>query len=489
MKKIQFQSLYSGAVFLKRRSYFIILVFSILLVLCVSSCSKWLDVRPKSQVKENDLFSTEQGFVDALTGVYTLMTNTSLYGDNMTMGFMDALAQRYDISGSSSAFYQTGLYNYQDANVKSTVAGIWNSMYNAIVNDNNILQQIDAQKRLFSGQNYALVKGEALGLRAFMHFDLLRMFGPVYATNPDKICIPYVTTVSLKVTPQLKASVVMDSVIADLKTAEQLLSADSLVDNFTPNDSWLLAYRQNHFNLWAVKALLARVYLYKGDKVNALKYALQVINSHRFSFVQKVALTGAVSTKDRTFRTEHMFSLHIYNLKASVDKYFKYSTGNSYQLTLPEVRLNNIFEIANGGSTDYRYAFLWELDGTIRFPSKLWQESKVVAAYKELMPLLRLPEVYFIAAECTADVPTAVSYLNAVRENRGIAPLPDVLLPDNLQNEIFKSYEKEFYCEGQLWFYYKRRNSKSISGTSIPGSDVIYVFPLPDDEVQFGNRG
>ena len=457
--------------------------------LVLTSCSKWLDVRPKSQVKETDMFSTEHGFVDALTGVYTLMTNTSLYGDNMTMGFMDALAQQYDIGGSSSAFYQAGLYNYQDGNVKSTIGGIWSSMYNAIANDNNILVNIDAHRDLFSGQNYNLVKGEALGLRAFMHFDLLRMFGPVYTTNADKLSIPYVTTVSLKVTPQLKASAVMDSILADLNAAEKLLIADSASNSFAPDDNWLLAFRQNHLNLWAVRGLLARVYLYKGDRLNALKYALQVINAKKFQFVQKVALTGSVTSKDRTFRTEHLFSLHIYNLKATVDKYFKFSIGNSYQLTLPESRLNNIFEVAAGGSTDYRYAFLWELDGAVRFPSKLWQEAKVDAAYKELMPLIRLPEMYFIAAECAPDVPAAIGYLNVIRENRGISMLPVTLPGGNLQNEIFKSYEKEFYCEGQLWFYYKRLNRSSIAGTSMPISDAIYVFPLPDEEVQFGNRG
>ena len=47
------------------------------MMLCLSlfafGCNDWLDVQPKSQVKEEDLFSSESGFRDALTGIYALM--------------------------------------------------------------------------------------------------------------------------------------------------------------------------------------------------------------------------------------------------------------------------------------------------------------------------------------------------------------------------------------------------------------------------------
>ena len=41
------------------------------MALCCSSCSDWLDVNPKSQVKEEALFSKETGFQDALLGIYS----------------------------------------------------------------------------------------------------------------------------------------------------------------------------------------------------------------------------------------------------------------------------------------------------------------------------------------------------------------------------------------------------------------------------------
>ena len=69
------------------------------MMLCLSlfafGCNDWLDVQPKSQVKEEDLFSSESGFRDALTGIYALMGRVETYGGNSTMGFMDMLAQTY----------------------------------------------------------------------------------------------------------------------------------------------------------------------------------------------------------------------------------------------------------------------------------------------------------------------------------------------------------------------------------------------------------
>lgn len=40
------------------------------MLLCITSCEKWLDVNPKSEIKADKLFDTEAGFKDALTGLY-----------------------------------------------------------------------------------------------------------------------------------------------------------------------------------------------------------------------------------------------------------------------------------------------------------------------------------------------------------------------------------------------------------------------------------
>ena len=73
--------------------------YAILLAVAVLStaCESWLDVQPKTEIKSDDLFETEEGFKDALIGAYTLMKAESLYGRELTFGFLDVV---------------TGVYNY-----------------------------------------------------------------------------------------------------------------------------------------------------------------------------------------------------------------------------------------------------------------------------------------------------------------------------------------------------------------------------------------
>ena len=72
------------------------------------------------------------------------------------------------------------------------------------------------------------------------------------------------------------------------------------------------------------------------------------------------------------------------------------------------------------------------------------------------MPLIRLSEVYYIAAECAEEPETRFGYLNEVRRHRFI-PILDSRDPQiDLENEIYKEYAKDFLGEGQLFFYMKR---------------------------------
>ena len=82
--------------------------------------------------KEEDLFSSESGFRDALTGIYALMGRVETYGGNSTMGFMDMLAQTYS---KVDYDYEDALkYNYKEEHVKGIVDTMWSSNYNAIAN-------------------------------------------------------------------------------------------------------------------------------------------------------------------------------------------------------------------------------------------------------------------------------------------------------------------------------------------------------------------
>ena len=68
-----------------------IIIIALLTCLTMSSCEKWFDVSPKSDVKSDDLFKDENGFWDVLTGVYSIMVTPSAYGRELSFGYLDVM--------------------------------------------------------------------------------------------------------------------------------------------------------------------------------------------------------------------------------------------------------------------------------------------------------------------------------------------------------------------------------------------------------------
>ncbi|WP_192909883.1 RagB/SusD family nutrient uptake outer membrane protein [Pseudobacter ginsenosidimutans] len=95
--------------------------------------------------------------------------------------------------------------------------------------------------------------------------------------------------------------------------------------------------------------------------------------------------------------------------------------------------------------------------------------------------------MYYIAAEASSNKDEKIGLINEVRTHRGLAALPLTLSDADVVAETFKEYKKEFYQEGQVFYYYKRLNMAKIDDTNIPGSEAVYVLPKPDDENEYNN--
>ena len=314
------------------------------MMLCLSlfafGCNDWLDVQPKSQVKEEDLFSSESGFRDALTGIYALMGRVETYGGNSTMGFMDMLAQTYS---KVDYDYEDALkYNYKEEHVKGIVDTMWSSNYNAIANCNYLLQNIEKKGSVMSERLRNVVEGEALALRAFLHFDLLRGYAPSYKMGKDEPAIPYVREVTNSPVVQSTVAEVLEYILTDLKTAQALLKPvdpigpsfaeynDKLeygMDEYITDDGFWL-YRKSRLNYYGVTALMARVYLCQENLTDALACAQEVIDSKRFEFmndsINNVYAYRNLSYIEKMARHEYVSSLYVYDLKEGrSDLFFK----------------------------------------------------------------------------------------------------------------------------------------------------------------------
>lgn len=464
------------------------------LAMALASCNDWLDVSPKSQIQESDHFSSEGGYRDQLTGVYTEMSTQDLYALNTGIGFTEVLSQNYDVDGNGDWRYPSE-YDYSNSACEGIINTIWNKYYNCIANLNLTIRNMEkADPSIFSENHYYTYKGEALGLRAFLHLDLMRLFACAPSMDSTANGVPYVTDYSTQIVGQKTVSETMRLIINDLLEARECLQHDSLKIGHSP-----YAQRSNricYFNYYAAVATLARAYLWMGDKQNALKYAneiIDVVESDRqdrpFYWVDNTAVETPYDYEcDRAFTTEHIFNLKIDDWEDIANYYFK-SDGGVNSLSPSTEKAQEIYELSSSLGNDYRYLKGYEQDGDKRYLCKFWHFDN--GAYNDVYPLIRMTEAFYIAAECLkeSDPVRAVELLNEVRtaRNLGSYPLPDTLSPDEIQNEIYKEYRKEFVGEGgQLFFYYKRLNASSIPGAGVVLSRKVYVLPIPSTDQEFG---
>ncbi len=471
---------------MKRKAYILLIAAGFLW----GSCNDWLDVQPRSQVEDTELFESEAGYKEALAGVYSSMVSPSTYTKEMTYGFIGILGQEWDFYYASQ-YDDAATYNYDAAYPTNYIRSIWANSYSGIANVNNLLAHIDGDKGLFSPDNYAVIKGEALALRAFLHFDLLRCFGVSYAVNPDQPSIPYSTALSYRVFPQLKVHEVAEAVINDLQSAEALLSqSDPIVTGreiTESDDNGYLLNRQMHLNYYAVKGMEARVYMWMGDYANALAAAKEVIASTQFTWA---TVSNLQAGYDRCLATEHLFALNNLTLRADVaNEYF--SDESAYSFAVTRDRLLDYYENA---TQDYRYTFLFKA-GTAthannRYLVKYDEATGTSTYYKYKMPLLRLSEMYLIKSEVEyrqGDSDAAKATLNQLRVARNLPALAEQ--PADYLLELIHEYRREFIGEGQLFFLYKRLNRSTILYSDIDAvAEKVYTFPLPITETESAQR-
>lgn len=474
------------------KKYYLLLLA---LPLLISGCNKWLDVKPKTQVDAEELYQRESGFKDVLYGAYVNMASAQMYGQEMTFGMVDALGNVHPGMGSFYTIVRNG--DYTNTQIEPLIIAMWSKTYNTISNLNNLISHLNtADQKMFKTDNYNVIKGEALGLRGYLHFDMLRLFAPSFKANPGAQAIPYVTDYSFRSTGFSTVNAVLDSVIADLKAAAALLQqSDPIITGraITANiDDGFLMSRKFHLNYYAVKAALARVYLYKGDLVNAALCADEVLNSGKFRWIKldEIAVLDE-AVKDRSFTAEQVLVLDVQHLRDNlIDRMQNSSIGLSssvgqWYLT---ANINSLYSFAN----DWRKLYLWSAERSSfspeRYHTKLYQPEGIPDTLARRMPLIRLPELYLISAEAAFDndPEKARDRINTLRRNRGFeVDIPAGTPATSLRTELQLEYRREFICEGVLFYYYKRMDAANMVNGPVNFDKQKYVLPIPVDETQF----
>lgn len=485
-----------------------VLMFSLM---SLTGCEKWLDVRPESEVGEGQMFSTEQGFMDALYGVYVSMGKNDLYGGQLPLT-LDVLGKSFSVH-SNNTLENFMDYNYLSDNCSAVTDVVWEKLYYCISLTNNILKHLEDESPE-SLDSYWYLKGECLALRAFLHYEVLRIFAPNIKDKPNYLSIPYRTGYSNLIDPQLKVKEVFEKILTDLEEAKKALENDVIrtekpvfvsgneedeeedTEDVTGKNenyymSTFLANRKYRMNYYGILATMARVYLDRSegnDRQLAYDCAMEIIESGKFRLIQRddfIVPAADIKYRDALFTDEFIFGL----FSSTVDAWH---TTNCYPATSFNKRifLNNVQEgIFENKVDDYRFKLV-KLDEGGSGDMMLDKHNAIYEKSKQKIRVLCLSEMYYIASEINPE--QAIVLMDSIARYRGLTKvISNSTSSDDRMREIMKEYRKEFLGDGQFFLAYKRLAKESFWSSlnlGIRPEDKILVWPLPEAEIEYGDR-
>lgn len=455
------------------------------LLLC--SCNAWLDVKQINQTEESDLFSTERGFEKALAGVYYGMSGGGMYGQKFSYGMLDVMSRTYDYLQIPDGMKIYRDYDYKDQTMEAEIAGAWRDFYAKIAELNNILQWSETNASVLSPEKRRQIRGEALALRAFLHFDIYRLFAVDVKLDSEVKRLPYQLDFGVVAPPVYSTEDYLSLVARDLKEALQNLENDPIRDvkiqDWENTDGDIKKVREYtlRMNYYAVEAMLARVYLSMGEKKLARELAEEVIDCGAFALLNyERSLNVEEEEKDLLFSDEHIFTLENKNIKEWAKNIHKQQVSTDGNL---QMSANFQASVYLADVDDYRLNWFKE-----SFVMKYTSDTE--KRFVPSMPLIRLSEMYLIAAEGWMDDDSgrASELLRTFKQSRTKTP---VVAEEVTEELLIREIRKEFVGEGQIFFAYKRLNHDIVGNTSedsMEASNSVFVFPLPEQEIQYGNR-
>lgn len=483
------------------------IIQGVIMTVLLSGCTGWLTVDDVDKLTESQIFSSESNIEKALNGIYLGLGENALYGRDLSVGTIELLGQQYALGGASAdenvLKHSMLNHNYVTDAAKSKFLSIWTQAYNSILNINNFIEKLSKTEGIISSTEKELLLGEAYGLRAYLHLDLLRLFGPVYLTDSTGISIPYRKEAKIEYNEQIAANEVMTNIMSDLNRSIDLLKHDPIItlgvmampesslsatQQATPE---FYRYRNRRLNYFAANILKVRALMYRNNKTEASELAKSLIDvsslSEKFPWAENNAVFDT-GMEDRIFSSEVLFGVHAASMYENWTNLFSPGKTDARYLYATTVEnMEKLYELAGTGTfslcADWRSKnwSAYSRDAAYMITYKLARSDRETTFWY-FQPLIRKAELYYVLAECERDI----TYIDDVRVNRSIKKVEDIRPVYDIDEEIREEYRREMHNEGQIFFYYKRRNLSEIPSGSSSGTvsmtSANYVIPIPDSE-------
>jgi hypothetical protein len=447
------------------------LTLTLILFLVVSCSEEFLEIDPQQDVSMSDALTTESDFETAIIGCYDGFQNRYTYGKYF-VAVADVMSD--DVKGGliTNRMYDWHSYAGSSSDVTNLADGIWAQYYKIIDRANRILE---AESDL----DIDNVLGQAYAFRALSHFDLVRIYAQhyTYTSAASHLGVPIVTKVDVSQEPARNTvAEVYEQIISDFETALTLIDDDATSFYFSEN---------------VVKALLARVYLYKEDWENAEAMANDVIESGDYSLVAGDSYS-TIFTGDHSSETIFEIDMTETDNLGSLSLAANYVLGG-YNEFLPT---SDIMEAYDDGDVRKENNFLYDstLGGGI-YGDYRADKFKDVLGY-ENTPVIRLSEVYLIRAEASYHLNTSAYTTQAQADvtkirQRALSTAAAVTATGaDLLDEILLERRRELCYEGhRLWDLTRNkmgvyRADCTCTTCSIDYPNDGFILAIGEDEME-----
>ena len=480
----------------------LIYIFAATSLLCSSCSGDWLNLNPSTSVTTPQAIRTLEEAQIALNGIYRIAASHSYYGDNY-LYYADCRGE--DVQARISKGAGKRVSPYYEFNVTAddalNITRVWNQPYSVIHQANSLLERIESGV-VATDDVTALncIKAEALALRGLALFDLTRLFAMPYTLdNGASLGVPIEIKTTLPTHQPARNTVAecYQQVIDDMTGALDLsaLSTDK---------------KDGYLNVWSVKALLSRVYLYMNNNEQALALAKEVMDNGGLYKLFTHEEYPTVWGKD--FSSESLFEFY-YTLSEP--------DGGTGGEGAPMVYADNVKDWNNLVLTKAFLDLLGEDPDDVRHvlnrlpenPAEdiLPEGSAGYPKYLNKYPgktgdnpqdndicIIRLSEVYLNAAEAAfklggaENLKFSLDCLNAIVSRAN--PVKSVGESELSLERILKERLKELVGEGHAFFDAMRNglpvsrtggwHLPSVSGAAvITPSDLRVALPIPQAEI------
>lgn len=467
-----------------------ILIFALTGTLSFQGCSDdLLTQTPDHVISESLVLNSTEKLGKLLIGTYNEISRNTYLGR--------VLYKRAAVKGTDFRFIKTTYnprsyeqigYRYEESsNNSGSCEDLWRQAFKVINNLNLIIENINDAKG--SEEVKAQIKGEALALRGMTYFDLARTFAyPWIREGASAQGLPLKLSSDEVVIERSSLGETYEQIISDLKKSIELLEPNTWEQGST-----------KYITRIGAKALLARVYLYQQDWTNALNYAKQVLSVRGEEYLMDVS-----SYVFNDYTSESLFELEINSQNSlgsnGLGAQFDFSNGGQGDV----IATQTFVDLLNTYENDPRADFLsLDREGTNHAFVKYINRSEGGGLSAHNIPVIRLSEVFLIAAEAAANgagggEAAALDYLNTLISKRttNFEAHKVTETGEALKERIAEERRRELALEGHGVYDYIRRGKDIIrpsdehlntgvaqSNLNIDATDPRTICPIPASEI------